>query len=71
MDLFFLQELEKLPEQAKKEKIQAAWFQLDRTERFIFNKLITGGFRIGVSQSLMSQALAKVLQLDKSNIAHA
>ncbi len=52
-------------------KIQSAWFQLDRTERFIFNKIITGGFRIGVSQSLMSQALAKVLNLDKSTIAHA
>ena len=67
----FLQGLEKLPDEVKKEEIQAAWSQLDRTERFIFNKIITGGFRIGVSQSLMSQALAKVLQLDKSNIAHA
>jgi DNA ligase-1 len=69
--IHFLQDLEKLPDERKKEKIQAAWFQLDRTERFIFNKIITGGFRIGVSQSLMSQALAKVLNLDKSNIAYA
>jgi DNA ligase-1 len=69
--IHFLQDLEKLPDEIKKEKIQSAWFQLDRTERFIFNKIITGGFRIGVSQSLMSQALAKALNLDKSNIAHA
>lgn len=67
----FLQALEMLPEEVKKENIQNAWSKLDQTERFVFNKIITGGFRIGVSQSLMSQALAKVLQLDKSNIAHA
>ncbi|MBA4299718.1 DNA ligase-1 [Algoriphagus alkaliphilus] len=67
----FLQALEMLPEELKKENIQNAWSKLDYSERFVFNKIITGGFRIGVSQSLMSQALAKVLQLDKSNIAHA
>jgi DNA ligase-1 len=67
----FLSALEMLPEEIKKEKIQIAWSRLDQTERFVFNKIITGGFRIGVSQSLMSQALAKFLQLEKSNIAHA
>ena len=32
---------------------------LDATERFLFNKLLTGGFRIGVSQKLMTRALAQ------------
>ncbi|RYF79414.1 MAG: ATP-dependent DNA ligase, partial [Chitinophagaceae bacterium] len=39
-------------------------------EQFVFNKLITGGFRIGVSQSIMVNALAKVLHLESSVIAH-
>ncbi len=67
----FLQGLENLPDDHKKVEIENAWSTLDRTERFVFNKIITGGFRIGVSQNLMSQALAKVLNLDKSTVAHA
>ncbi|GMQ27575.1 ATP-dependent DNA ligase [Algoriphagus confluentis] len=63
--------LEKQEEENKKEFILQAWDQLDRTERFVFNKLITGGFRIGVSQNLMIQALSKFLNRDKSQIAHA
>ncbi len=39
-------------------------------ERFVFNKLITGGFRIGVSQKIMVNALAKSTELDPSVIAH-
>jgi DNA ligase-1 len=39
-------------------------------ERFVFNKLITGGFRIGVSQKVMVNALAKTVALDASVIAH-
>ena len=67
----FLRELEPLEEDEKRKQIEYAWASLDRTERFVFNKLITGGFRIGVSQNLMSQALAKVLNREKSQIAHA
>lgn len=58
-------------EDAKRSLICQAWSCLDPTERFVFNKLITGGFRIGVSQNLLSQALAKYLHLDKSQVAHA
>lgn len=67
----FLQGLENLSEDQKKAEIENAWDTLNRMERFVFNKIITGGFRIGVSQNLMSQALAKVLNLDKSTIAYA
>ena len=35
----------------KKEKILHAWHVLNEAERFVFNKLLTGSFRIGVSQS--------------------
>jgi DNA ligase-1 len=44
--------------------------QMDREERFVFNKLITGGFRIGVSQKTMVNALARTVKLDANVIAH-
>ena len=52
--------LQQLPadEELKKEEILRAWDQFTTLERFVFNKLITGGFRIGVSQNLLIQALA-------------
>ena len=55
----WLQNLEKDAEDVKKSKILTAWDQFTSLERFVFNKLITGGFRIGVSQNLLIQALSK------------
>ncbi|KUF12224.1 ATP-dependent DNA ligase [Pseudoponticoccus marisrubri] len=51
-------------------RIRAAWAQLDETERFLFNKLITGGFRIGVSRKLMTRALAEATGQDEAVLAH-
>ncbi len=62
--------LEKANEQTKKQFIVDCWMQLNREERFVFNKLLTGGFRIGVSQKLMVNALAKTVDTDPSVIAH-
>src|SRR4051812_4231755 len=52
----YIRSLEKLDVEGKKEKILWAWDRLDEMERFVFNKLITGSFRIGLSQSLMVKA---------------
>lgn len=57
-------------DQTKKAAILKAWQELDQQERFVFNKLITGGFRIGVSQKLMVKALAKYTNQDESILAH-
>ena len=62
--------LGELEEDQKKEKTWQAWNSLDTIERFIYNKLITGGFRIGVSQKLMVRALAKHTQIDENKLAH-
>ena len=62
--------LEKEAESIKKQFITEAWMQFNHTERFVFNKLITGGFRIGVSQKMMVNALAKTVDLSASVIAH-
>ena len=47
-----------------------AWKQMNRREIFVFNKLMTGGFRIGVSQKLMFNAIAKTTDVSSSIIAH-
>ena len=64
--------LQALPseEALKKQKILAAWDQFTSLERFVFNKLITGGFRIGVSQNLLIQALSKFTGLPQAQVAH-
>ncbi len=54
----------------KKAAILDAWDRLDTTERFLFNKLITGGFRIGVSRKLMTRALAQATGQDEAVLAH-
>ena len=54
----------------KKAAILTAWHELGSFERFVFNKLLTGGFRMGVSQKLMTRALAKHLVKEENEVAH-
>src|SRR5918993_1306062 len=61
-----LKAIEKESEEVKKNFVLESWRGMNRAEQFVFNKLITGGFRIGVSQSIMVNTLAKVLQLESS-----
>ncbi len=63
-------ELEKAEESIKKEFILNSWKELNTKERFVFNKLLSSTFRVGVSQNMMVNALAKTVQLESSTIAH-
>lgn len=65
-----LKELEHVSDEDKRNFIQKTWNQLSTPERFIFNKLITGSFRIGVSQQLVVKALAKQYHLPENNVSH-
>jgi DNA ligase 1 len=70
---FFLEkiiELEKESEAVKKEFITSWWMKMTKDERLVFNKLLSGSFRIGVSQKMMVNALAKTVDLPSSVIAH-
>ncbi|WP_428928365.1 ATP-dependent DNA ligase [Marinibacterium sp. SX1] len=58
------------PEDQRRAAVLDAWDQLDPTERFLFNKLLTGGFRIGISQKLMTRALARATGRDEAELAH-
>ena len=69
----FLQEMIALKpksEAEKKEYLFQNWSVLDYYERFVFTKLITGGFRIGVSQKLMTRALSKATGIEEDILAY-
>ncbi|SEL87932.1 DNA ligase-1 [Pseudoxanthomonas sp. GM95] len=46
-----------------------AWQSLPYGQRLVFNKLLTGALRVGVSQRLVQQALAEMSGIDISRIA--
>jgi DNA ligase-1 len=49
--------------------VTAWWRSLDRLERFILLKLLTGEFRVGVSQTLVVRALAQAAGLEPPIVA--
>ncbi len=62
--------LKKKTDDEKKAYLYDNWKVLDYYERFVFTKLITGSFRIGVSQKLMTRALAKATEIDEDILAY-
>ena len=68
----WISELRQLENQGLEEKrdfVTNAWSTLNKQERFVFNKLITGGFRLGVSQKLIIRALSKVTKIDQFELS--
>ncbi len=63
-------ELRKLSDDEKKRYLHKTWMELSYFERFVFNKIITGSFRIGVSQKLMTRALSKATGIDEDILAY-
>lgn len=66
----FLKSLSTEEEQVRKARIEDAWRQLEPEACFLFNKLLTGGFRLGVAQGLLTQALAQVTGFSAHEMAH-
>lgn len=65
-----LVQIGKEEEAVKKELVLRCWRQMNKEERFVFNKLITGGFRIGISQKMIVNALGRSAGVDAAIIAH-
>ncbi|MEL6532357.1 MAG: ATP-dependent DNA ligase [Pseudomonadota bacterium] len=65
-----LRALDKAEEDARRAAILEAWDSLGPTERFVFNKLITGGWRMGVSQKLMTRALSQATGIEEADLTH-
>jgi DNA ligase-1 len=69
----WIAELNNLGERTEEERkawLMASWAMLDSQERFVFNKLLTGSFRVGVSQNLVIKALADISNHDAATLTH-
>ncbi len=66
----YIKILSTLEDDDRKAGILAAWNSLPNTERFLFTKLLTGGFRIGVSAKLITRALAQATGQDEPELTH-
>lgn len=51
-------------------RILDAWDRMNDSQRFVWNKLITGGFRVGVSRRLVVRALERFSGVDAAVITH-
>ncbi|MBM5821575.1 MAG: ATP-dependent DNA ligase [Cyanobacteria bacterium K_Offshore_surface_m2_011] len=56
--------------EAQAEAVLAVWAALPEGQVFLFNKLLTGGFRVGVAAGLVTRALAEVAGLEEAELAH-
>ncbi|AOG23244.1 ATP-dependent DNA ligase [Acidovorax sp. RAC01] len=62
--------LRALPADEADARLRAQWNMLAPGQRFVYFKLITGNFRVGVSRLQVTQALATVSGVDPKRIAH-
>jgi len=62
--------LRDLAENEQRARLAAYWMELDTTQRFVFTKLITGNFRVGVSATLATRGIAQAYGLDPKLLAH-
>lgn len=61
--------LRAMPAEQARGWLQQCWADLDADSRFVFNKLLTGGFRVGVSRQLVARALVLVSGVPESVMA--
>jgi DNA ligase-1 len=57
-------------EAEQRRALMFAWSELDARQRFLWNKLITGAFRVGVSQQMVILGIARAADLEPTAIAH-
>lgn len=58
-------------DEEKKRYVLESWNGLNHLERFIFNKLIGGSFRVGVSKKLLINALSKYSGVEATILMHS
>ncbi|WP_339625509.1 ATP-dependent DNA ligase [uncultured Winogradskyella sp.] len=66
-----LKQLKPKTEDEKKIFVLNAWSGLQQQERLIFNKLIGGSFRIGVSKKTLVNALSKLTGINANQLMHS
>lgn len=59
-----------LDEAAQRAAVTGWWRSLPYRESFLVNKLLTGALRVGVSQTLVTRALAEALGVPRTHVEH-
>ena len=59
-----------LDEAGQRALVTRTWAEMTPTQRFVWHKLIGGGFRVGVGRTLVVRALANVAGVDPAVMAH-
>ena len=62
--------LKQWEDRLRQESLVNAWRELNERQRFVWNKLITGEFRVGVSANLVVRALAEASGVDSAVLFH-
>ena len=62
--------LARMEQSQQRASLLETWATLRGSSRFVFNKLITGAFRMGVSDGLLVRALSQVSGVDADAISH-
>lgn len=62
--------LKKLDENQQRASVLATWRSMNVGERLVWNKLITGAMRVGVSQKLVVRALSEATGIPVATLAH-
>ena len=62
--------LREADDETRRAWLVSAWREMDEGQRFAWNKLLTGEFRVGVSQNLVVRAIAETGGLAPEVVAH-
>lgn len=65
-----LPRLASLPEAEQRAWLENHWSRLSFWEVYLLHKLLLGGFRVGVAEGLLLQALARALNLPETHLAN-
>ncbi|WP_018675690.1 ATP-dependent DNA ligase [Riemerella columbina] len=66
-----IKQLYRASEEEKKAYVCEAWNGLTQQERFIFNKLIGGSFRVGISKKTLVNGLSKYSGIEPNQLMHS
>lgn len=62
--------LKEMDVEQQQQAILKLWNRFDQPQLFVLGKLMTGGFRVGVSKRLVNRAISKFAGVDPATIAH-
>ena len=62
--------LKRMDAAAQRDAVRSWWEELDASQSFVLNKIVTGEYRVGASATLVVRALARVAGVPQAAMAH-